>query len=311
MNILNVPRAPELFSRLEGLSIAELESKIESAKKKLYAARDKRIKPGRDEKVLTDWNSLMLRAFAEAAAYLDRDDYRAVAEANAAFILTTLWDNSRLLHSFKDGRARFNGYLDDYANFADGLLALYELTFEYKWLEHATQVADRMIEQFWDSAGGGFYFTAKHHESLITRTKDYFDNATPSGNSVAADVLVRMAALLDRSDYREKTEQIFLTCINHIRQYPSGFGRMLAAADFYHGPSNEIAIVGSPDAFLPVLRKRYLPRTVVAAGPSDHIALFRDRPMIDGKPTAYVCENFACKQPVTDTAAFEKELNVG
>ena len=309
MNILNVPRAAELFSRLESLSIAELESKVESAKKKLYAARDKRIKPGRDEKVLTDWNGLMLRAFAEAAAYLDRDDYRAVAQANAAFTLTTLWGDGGLLHSFKDGRARFNGYLDDYANFADGLLALYELTFEYKWLEHATQVADRMIEQFWDSAGGGFYFTAKHHESLITRTKDYFDNATPSGNSVAADVLVRMAALLDRSDYREKAEQIFLTCINFIRQYPSGFGRMLAAADFYHGPSKEIAIVGSPDAFLPALRKRYSPRTVVAAGGDGRIPLLRGRTMVDNKPTAYVCENFACKQPVTGTAAFEEQLN--
>src|SRR5207249_3018657 len=146
---------------------------------------------------------LMLRAFAEAAAHFNRHDYRSAAETNAEFILTTMWDGTRLLHSFKEGRARFNGYLDDYANLIDGLFALYELTFEYKWLEHATQLTDRMIEQFGDEEGGGFYFTAKEHESLIARTKDYFDTATPSGNSVAAGVLLRMGVLLGRTDYRE------------------------------------------------------------------------------------------------------------
>src|SRR5438093_1680551 len=224
-NILNVSRDPELFSKLERIPAQQFETKIEAAKKKLYRAREDRVRPGRDKKVLTDWNGLMLRAFAEAAAHLIRHDYRSAAESNADFILTTMWDGSRLLHSFKDGRARFNAYLDDYANLADGLFALYELTFESKWLEQATQLTDRMIEQFWDDEAGGFYFTAKDHESLIARTKDYFDNATPSGNSVAADVLVRMAAVLGRADYRKKAEHIFLTCIHFIRQHPSGFGR--------------------------------------------------------------------------------------
>src|SRR5262249_35686820 len=155
--------------------------RIEAAKKKLYAARLQRVKPGRDEKVLTDWNGLMLRAFAEAAAYLGRDDYRAVAESNADFLLTKMWNGNRLLHTFKDGRARLNGYLDDYANLVDGLFALYELSFDSKWLDAAAAITDRMIEQFWDEEGG-FYFTGKDHESLITRTKDFFDNATPSGN---------------------------------------------------------------------------------------------------------------------------------
>ena len=152
------------------------------------------------------------------------------------------------------------------------------------------------------------YFTAKDHESLITRTKDYFDNATPSGNSVAADVLLRMAALLDNSDYRDNAERIFGTVLNFIRQYPSGFGRMLAGLDFYIGPTKEIGIVGKPDIFLAPLRKRYLPRTVIAAGSNSPVALLRDRPMFDGKPTAYVCENFTCKQPVTDLASFEEQL---
>ena len=293
-NILNVPQPQE------GLG-----SRLGAARKKLFAAREKRVKPGRDEKVLTDWNGLMLRAFADAANYLGRDDYRAVAEANADFILTTLWDGDRLLHNFKDGRARFNAYIDDYANLTDGLFALYELTFDEKWLDHAVRIADRMIELFWDSEDCGFYFTSKDHESLITRTKDFFDNATPSGNSVAADVLLRMAAILDRPNYRENAERILVKVSTFMRQHPSGVGRALAAADFYVGPSKEIALVGKPDAFLARLRKRYLPRTVVAAGSGSRIALLRDRPMVDGKPTAYVCENFACKRPVTDPAALD------
>ena len=293
-NILNVPYPKE-----------GLESKIQAARTKLFAVRERRVKPGRDEKVLTDWNGLMLRAMADAANYLERHDYRNVAEANANFILTTLWDGNRLLHNFKDGRARFNGYVDDYANFADGLFALYELTFDQKWLDHAVRITDRMVELFWDAEDGGFYFTSTDHESLIARTKDFFDTATPSGNSVAADVMLRLAAILDRRDYREKAGRILAKVSNFLRQYPTGFGRALAAADFQVGPSKEIALAGKPDAFLAILRKRFLPRAVVAGGAGTNIALLRGRPMVDGKPTAYVCENFACKQPVTDPAAFD------
>jgi uncharacterized protein len=280
---------------------------IEAAKKKLYAEREKRVKPGRDEKVLTDWNGLMLRAFAEAAAYLGRDDYRVVAEANATFILNTLWDGNRLLHSYKDGRARFNGYLDDYANLVDGLFSLYELTFEYKWIEAAVKIADRMIELFWDGEHGGFYFTGTDHESLLTRTKDFFDNATPSGNSVAADVLLRMAAVLDRQDYRQKAEDVFLTTASFLKQYAAGFGRMLSGIDFYVGPSKEVALVGAPEPFLSIVRKRYLPRVVVAAG-DERVALLSNRPMVQGQPTAYICENFTCKQPVTNAKEFEQQI---
>jgi uncharacterized protein YyaL (SSP411 family) len=164
-----------------------------------------------------------------------------------------------------------------------------------------------MIEQFWDPAGG-FYFTSEDHESLLTRTKDFFDNATPSGNSVAADVLLKLAAVLDRQDYRKKAEDIFLTAAGLMKQHASGFGRMLAAVDFYIGPSKEIAIAGPPDVFLEAVRSQYLPRCIVAAGADQSIALLRNRPMIDSKPTAYVCENFTCRQPVTDAAAFRAQL---
>jgi hypothetical protein len=306
-NILNVPVPPETFSKNAGLSGESLESQIRQAKERLFAAREQRIRPGRDEKILTDWNGLMLRAFAEAALYLKRDDYKEIAVSNAEFLLRTLWKDGRLLHNFKDGRARFNGYLDDYANVSDGLLALYEVTFDPRWLELAVKLVDTMVEQFWDAAGGGFFFTGKDHETLVSRTKDFFDNATPAGNSVAADVLVRLAALLDRRDYRNLVVRLFQSTLNLLKQYPSGFGRMLSAADFFIGPAREIAFIGSADAFLEILRSRYQPRVVLAGGRGD-IALLKDRRAINGQPTAYVCENQTCMQPVTDAAEFERQL---
>jgi len=307
-NILNVPRPPELFCKLEKISEEDLASKVRAALPKLYAAREKRVRPGRDEKILTDWNGLALRAFADAAAFLGRDDYRKVAEDNAAFIFEKLWNDQHLLHSFKDGRARFNAYLDDYANVADGLLALYQLTFDEQWLRRAESLAQIIVERFADEEQGGFYFTALGHEELITRTKDFFDNATPSGNSVAADVLLRLSSTLDRADFRKQAERTFGAVANHLASYASGFGRMLAAADFAIGPAMEIALVGGAGHFLPAYRKRYLPRTVIAAGESD-VALLRDRKTVGGKPTAYVCENLTCKQPVTELAEFEKLLD--
>jgi uncharacterized protein YyaL (SSP411 family) len=306
-NILNVPRPPELFCKLEKISESELEAKVAAALPKLYAARERRVHPGRDEKILTDWNGLALRAFADAAAFLGRDDYRNVAEANAAFLFDKLWDGERLLHSFKDGRARFNAYLDDYANVADGLLSLYQLTFDERWLRRAESLAEIIVDRFGDDDQGGFFFTARGHEELIARTKDFFDNATPSGNSVAADVLLRLAALLGRDDFRKQAEQVFAAVENHLGQYASGFGRMLSAVDFAIGPSSEIALVGGTEPFLTAYRKRYLPRTVIAAGESD-FAVLRGRSEVEGKPTAYVCENLSCKQPVNDVAEFEKLL---
>jgi uncharacterized protein YyaL (SSP411 family) len=307
-NILNIPRSPEVFCKLAGIGEADLAARMLAAKPKLLEARNRRIRPGRDEKALTDWNGLALRTFADAAAYLDRPDYRDVAESNARFIVNHLWDGARLLHCFKDGRARFNGHLDDYANFADGVLALYQLTFEPEWLHLAEALVERTIAQFRDEAGGGFFFTGNDHEALILRTKDQFDNATPSGNSVAADVLLRMAALLGREDYRKMAESVFASAGDLPAQYPSGFGRLLAAMDFHAGPSREVAIVGGPEPFLSALRKHYLPRTVVAAGDPGTMPLLEGRVSIEGRSTAYVCENFTCLQPTRDIGEFERML---
>jgi uncharacterized protein YyaL (SSP411 family) len=197
------------------------------------------------------------------------------------------------------------------------LLSLYQLTFEEKWLKRAESLADHIIDNFQDADNGGFYFTDIGHEALITRTKDYFDNATPSGNSVAADVLVRLAALLGRNDLTEKAARLFASTGSHLAQYPSGFGRLLEAIDFYLGPSKEIAVIlagvagasgNEGHSFITAYRKRFLPRTVIAAGETGTVALLRDRRVIDGKSTAYVCENMTCQRPVTDVVEFENQI---
>ena len=307
-NILNVPLFPDAFAKAEGISSERLDKWMSDARLCLLERRESRVRPGRDEKILTDWNGLMLRTYADAAACFARADYQEVAESNAEFMLSVMWDGKGLLHSFKDGEARFNAYLDDYVNLAHGLLGLYELTFEQRWLQECLQLMEHTIDNFWDEQHGGFFFTSNDHEALVARTKEYFDNATPSGNSVAADLLARLGKLLDRPDFTDKSERICQSVSDYIRRFPSGFGRMLAAGDFLTGPSQEVALIGQPDAFLPALRRLYLPRTVVAAGDSDHIALLKNREAVDGKPTAYVCKNYVCNEPTTEVSVFENLL---
>jgi uncharacterized protein YyaL (SSP411 family) len=304
-NILNVSRFREGFPEEEGVAVDEIERLSNRARRKLWEHREKRIRPQRDEKILSDWNGLMLRAYADAASCFQRRDYRDIAESNAEFMLSILWDGKRLLHAFKDGHARFNAYVDDYANFADGLLGLYELTFEERWLSASMRLTERMIDDFWDETGGGFFFTSTDHEPLVARTKEFFDNATPSGNSVAADLLARLGRLLDRSDFTKKAERICQSVAAHIRRFPSAFGKTLCACDFLIGPTEEVALVGDPDVFLPVLRKQHLPRTIIAAGTSGEIPLLQNRPALDGKPTAYLCRDYICKQPTTEPAVLE------
>ena len=175
----------------------QLSEVLTSGRRKLFEAREKRIKPARDEKVLTAWNGLMLASFAEAGAILDRPDYIDIARRNGRFILDNLREDGLLLRTFKDEQAKLNAYLEDYAFFIDGLLTLFETTGELQWLEEASALTETMISEFWDEEEGGFFFTGRSHEQLIVRSKDFFDNATPSGNSVAAEVLLRIGFLTD------------------------------------------------------------------------------------------------------------------
>ena len=194
------PKPSERLAKRSNVAEDRLREVVRRGRRMLFQAREQRVKPGRDDKVLTAWNGLMLRSFAEAANALDREDYRQVAVRNAGFLLSKLRIDGRLLRSYRDGRARFNAYLEDYACLIDGLISLYEATFDAGWIREAELLAGRMIEKFRDPQSGGFYFTSEDHESLIHRPKEFYDNATPSGNSVAALALLRLWKLTGRRE---------------------------------------------------------------------------------------------------------------
>lgn len=309
-NILNV-KNPAAVS--EGAAGAE---RFDEARAKLFAEREKRFKPHRDEKVLTAWNGLMLTAFSDAAAVLANDDYLKIAKHNAEFILTQLQKDGRLLRTWKEGTAKLNAYIEDYANVADGLMVLYQVTGELTYLSEAKRLAELMITEFWDADSGGFFFTSGDHEELIVRNKDFYDNATPSGNSVAADVLLRLARLTCDEKYERFAVTVLRLVATQLRRHPQGFGRALSAMEFHLSPKREIVVIGETGNELAnEILRRYLPDTVVAlssgakADPTQ-IPLLKDREMIDGKPTAYLCENYVCKMPLTDVGAIIDVLNV-
>lgn len=319
-NILNVTRSVADVAAEAGISEAQLHKTLMAARTKLMALREQRIKPGRDEKVLTAWNGLMLASFAESAAVLERKDYAAVARKNAAFVLENLRRDGLLLRSFKDGQAKLNAYLEDYAFLADGLLLLFEATGEIVWLDEAKAIAAQMIAEFWDEDEGGFFFTGKSHEQLIVRSKDYFDNATPSGNSVAADVLLRLAVMLDDDDFRRHAVTVLRLVVDTAKRFPSGFGRALSALDFYLSTPKEIVVLGeeSSPATQGLLREvwtRYLPNKVLAwsQAPLDSqserlLPLFQGRSLKNGAPTAFVCERYTCQTPVNSASDLSAQL---
>ncbi len=320
--ILHIDQDLDHIAGLMGVTAEKLGEVIERGRRVLFEAREKRIKPGRDEKMLTAWNGLMLRSFAEAARVLDRADYLEVAVSNASFVLDQLERNGRLLRTHKDGRSRLNAYLEDYAYLIDGLLALYEATFDLRWFEDARRLTDTMIDRFWDADAGGFFFTSSDHESLITRTKDFYDNATPAGNSVAAAVLTRLSLLTgDPADhgYRRKAGQVFKLMKAAMMSVPSAFGHLLGALDLWLASPYEIAIIGDRDApdtraLIETVFSRYEPNKVVALaepGESDapqKIGLLAERRQLDNQATAYLCRNFYCQAPVTTSAELESQL---
>jgi uncharacterized protein YyaL (SSP411 family) len=319
-NVLSVPRDPDVVAHLHGMSEAELMTKIDELRQRLRQTREQRVKPGRDEKVLTGWNGLMLTSLAEAAAALGRADYRQVAVRNAAFLLDALVRDGRLLHTWKDGQARLKGYLEDYAGLAGGLLALYEATFDLRWFKAARELADQMIALFWDATHGGFFTTGHDHETLITRPKGFFDNAMPSGNSAAADVLLRLAACTSELEYERRAVEVFRLMADAMTRSPGGFGHLLCALDRALSPSQEVALIGDladsrTQALLGVVRSRFRPNTVITlAAPGDTeaqaaIPLLADRPQRDGRPTAYVCEQFACQTPTTEPEVLARQLD--
>ena len=318
-NILNVKRSGSEIAAEQNVTLETISESLERSRRNLYDIREARVKPGRDEKILTAWNGMMLASFAEAGAILDRDDYRQIARNNARFLLQNLRRDALVLRTYKDGKAKLNGYLEDYAFLGEGLLTLFETTGELEWFEAAVELTDKMIEEFWDNEEGGFFFTGKSHEALIVRSKDYFDNATPSGNSVAAELLLRLATLTENDDYKRRALTVLRLVSDLLRRYPTAFGRALCALDYYLGTPKEIAVIGDvrADATRTLLNEVwnvYLPNKVVATTAPDNnsalslIPILRNRGLVNHRPTAYVCENYTCQSPVTDPENLASQL---
>jgi uncharacterized protein YyaL (SSP411 family) len=310
------------------LPVAEIPAQLARLHTLLLAARSQRVRPGTDDKVLTFWNALALTAFAEAGRYLNRPDYTAVAMRSAHFLLDNLYQTGRLLRSWRAGqageraRARHNAYLEDYAGLILALLALYQSDPNPYWYTAALKLADEMVVHYADpgSAASGFFDTRADHEALLFRPKDLQDNATPSGNALAATALLQLAAYGNRGQWRDQAEAMLVALQNAMTRYPTAFAQWLCAADFATGPTYEVALLGDPkdpalQALLHAVWGAYRPRAVaaVSAYPPEPAspALLHDRPLQNGQPTAYVCQAFVCQQPVNTSAELLAQLGGG
>jgi uncharacterized protein len=292
---------------------------IESAKGFLLKVREKRVRPARDGKALTSWNGLMLASLAEAACAFDRDDYLAAAVANGSFLLKAMISDGYLKHTYKNGEARIEGYLDDYALVIEGLLNLHQATFSGRWLREAIRLADVMIEEFWDESTGMLYDTGRRHQALFVRPRSTQDGATPSGSSAAALALMKVSRLTGNERLEQIATELLKAMQAKMSRYPLGFGNWLCALDFHLSPPKEVVIVGARKEaataeLLRVLCNTCLPNKVVAAldptdtAPVDDLMLLKSRPMVDNRPTVYVCERYSCRTPVNDPDALRKQL---
>lgn len=316
-NVLFRARADEDEARAAGLTVEAFRTRLAGARNKLLAARERRVRPGRDEKFLTAWNALMISAFAQFGAVTDGEDTKVAALAADAVLAKLRGPDGRLFRTAGEGQpAKLPGYLEDYAFLADALVTLYESTFEAKWLRTAIELTETMLKLFADSDSGGFFFTASDHESLIARTKDLHDGSTPSGSAVAVTVLLRLAALTGRRDFAESAERALRAARDTMAEHPAASGQMLAALDFYLGPVQQIVIAGTADRreterVIDAVRAQFLPRRVLAYrapgadAPADLADLLTGKVPVDGKPTVYVCANFACREPLVGAAAAE------
>ena len=286
--------------------------RLAEARQVLLAERSKRVWPGLDDKRLTAWNALMIAALAEAGSALERQDYLGAAAQCAQFTLDSLRDGEgRLLRTYKDGDARLNAYLEDHAYLLEALLTLYEATFEKRWFDEARALADTMIARFGDPERGGFYSTSNDHEELIARRKEIGDHPIPSGNSSAALGLLRLAALSGERSYEDQAVGVFRLFAKAAARRPEAFAHLLRALDFHLSPVKEVALVGEDVSELArAVRSAFRPHLVLAGGQEGTTApeLMQDRPTLDGKPTAYVCESFTCQAPVTDVTQLAASL---
>ena len=312
-NILFVPHDPEAVARAQGVTVPELRTAVERARRILYEARERRVRPGLDDKILASWNGLMLRGVAEAARAFGDAELRALAMRNGEFLFRELVRGDRVLRSYKGGTSKIAGFLEDHAAVALGALAVYELTFDRMWLERARRLADEILARFWDQDSHALFDTAADAEALVTRPRDVTDNATPSGTSLAIELLLKLGDVLANGEYSERGRYLLETVAEPMARYPNAFGHALGAADLAVRGAIEVAIMGDPaderfKALASAVAERYLPSLVLAGGAEgEGIALLEGRGA--EVPTAYVCRAYACDAPTSDVDLLGEQLD--
>jgi uncharacterized protein len=320
-NVLWRPHPLEAVAAEMNVEDERLRTEVDEARTRLFEERERRPRPATDDKVVAAWNGLVIAGLAEAGRAFEVETFVAAATDAASFALSALRDErGRLLRSWRRGRCGPRAFADDHALLADGLLTLFETTFELRWFTAARELCDEMLSSFRDTEGGGFFQTAADARSLVLRPKDLFDNAVPSGNSAAADVLLRLARLTGEPAYEDAAESALRVVRGAMARAPTGSGLALCALDAYLAPSREIAIVGDPSApetralVREVTVERFVPNHVLAvAAPGDaeaveRVPLLAGRSQLDGSPTAYVCERFVCNLPITVPADLAAQL---
>jgi uncharacterized protein YyaL (SSP411 family) len=321
-NILHIPNDPRVVAARNDRTEGDVAAAVDRAKRVLYAERTKRVWPGRDEKILASWNALMLRGLAEGARAFGVGEYRELALRNGEFLFREMvrdrgpGEGLRAMRSYKDGEAKIGGFLEDHAAIGLAALALYELTFDREWLDRARGLAASTVRWFWDDETGAFYDTPHDHELLITRPRDVTDNATPSGTSLATELLLRLSELLQDTDMQRRATYVLETLAEPMAQHPSAFGHMLGTADMAVRGAVELALIGDPAradfrALADAAADHYVPALVIAGGrpgEADDVALLAGRPATDGRATAYLCRQYACDAPVTEPSALGDQL---
>jgi uncharacterized protein YyaL (SSP411 family) len=313
-NVLHLGGDPAALAEETGLGPAELEARIERVRSALFAAREARVHPLKDDKLLTDWNGLMIAAAAMAGRAFDEPRWRRMAERAADFLLAEhVTEEGRLVKRSRRGEAGLPGLLDDYAFLVWGLVELYQADFDERYLAESVRLTELALERFWDTEDGGFFLAPDDGEELIVRSKELYDGAIPSGNSVFAHELVRLARLTGREDFEERAAQLFRAFAGDVRRDPTAYPQLLVALDFALGPSNEVVVAGrreAPDtrAMQRALARSFLPFAVVLLRPEGEsepaileLAPYTEpQTAVDGRATAYVCRDHACRRPTSD-----------
>jgi hypothetical protein len=315
-NILNVPTEPTAVAARGGVELTELNETLREAREILYAARAKRVWPARDEKILAGWNGLMLRGVATAARAFGSERWLKLALRNGEFLRREMVQHGRVMRSHKDGQTRIPGFLEDHAAVALGFLSLYELTFDASWIDLASEIARSIIEWFWDPELAVFFDTARDAEQLITRPRDVTDNAIPSGNSLAAELLLHLAELKHDAELQKRGTVLIEFSSASMSRYPTAFGHLLGAADLAMHGAVEVAIAGRPgDSDFSLLEREvaahYVPSLVLAGGDpeaSGMVALMEGRKPISGHATAYVCRSYSCDEPAESAEVLGRQL---